>query len=293
VNAGAPSSGASARRPEPCSGLLFYRHGDAAPLDKPGKSFTLRSPMTASAPSSPDTTAPAPAPGAATRALIERQLWVLGRLAEAGLNVALAIEQQATTAAAAETPEAVPAPAPAPAPPRGVHGDVALAYARASRAVRLTVALQAKLIKDLQALDEVAARLERGAKAEAERARQAHETARKERVERIVERVIRAELGDDDEDAVDRLAEAAWERLDHDDIYGDLTAQPVGEIIARVCRDLGLSPDWARLAEEAWAREEIHSGAAGSPFLALSWADPPGRAAAAELPPTEPQAASP
>lgn len=245
--------------------------------------------MTASAPSSPQPAdAPASAPGAAPRALIERQLWVLGRLAEAGLNVALAIEQQATAAAKARD---AAEPPPAAEPGRVVQGDVALAYARASRAVRLTVALQAKLIKDLQALDEVDARLRRGAQAEAERARQAVETARKERVERIVERVIRAELADEDE--ADRLAEAAWERLDHDDIYGDLTARPVGEIIARVCRDLGLSPDWAALAEEAWAREEIAGGAAGSPFLALGWTGPPGRAAAAAGPLAKPQAASP
>jgi len=247
--------------------------------------------MTASATSSPQPDAPAASP----RALIERQLWVLGRLAEAGLNVALAIEQQAT-AAAADPDAAEPPPSLEPGR-RVVQGDVALAYARASRAVRLTVALQAKLIKDLQALDEVAARLRRGEQAEVERARQARETARKERVERIVERVIRAELNDEDE--ADRLAEAAWERLDHDDIYGDLTAQPVGEIIARVCRDLGLSPDWAALAEEAWAREEIAGGAAGSPFLALSWPGPPlrataeSRALAADPPAAEPQAASP
>jgi hypothetical protein len=249
--------------------------------------------MTASAPPSPQADDQAPAPGAAPRALIERQLWVLGRLAEVGLNVALAIEQQAT--AAAEAPDAAePPPAsrpPTPKPGRVVQGDIALAYARASRAVRLTVALQARLIKDLQALDEAAARLRRGEQAEAERARQALETARKERVERIVERVIRAELSDEVE--ADRLAEAAWERLDADEIYGDLLAQPVGEIIARLCRDLGLAPDWIQLAEEAWARQEIDSGAAGSPFLALSWPDPPGRAAAAPAPVAEPQAASP
>lgn len=255
--------------------------------------------MTASATSSLQAADPAPAPGAAARALIERQLWVLGRLAEAGLNVALAIEQQAT--AAAEDPDAAEPP-PTAEPGRVVQGpivqgDVALAYARASRAVRLTVALQAKLIKDLQALDEAAARQRRGEQAEAERARLSRETARKERVERIVERVIRAELGEADE--AERLAEAAWERLDHDDIYGDLSARPVGEIIACVCRDLGLSPDWGRLAEEAWAREEIDAGAAGSPFLALGWPGPTlhattaWRASAADPPAAEPQAASP
>jgi len=229
---------------------------------------------------------PAPAAAAAARGLIERQLWVLGRLAEAGLNVALAIERQAMAAAdaGAGDPEAAPAG-------RVVEGDIALAYSRAARAVRLTVALQAKLIKDLQALDEGLARKRRGDQVNASRALEASQAARKARVERIVERVIQAETFDEGE--VDRLTEAAYERLDHDEIYGDLLARPVSEIITLVCRDLGLSPDWSRLAEEAWAQEEIESGVAGSPWTTLKWVDPPGVPATAEPAPTEPQAASP
>jgi hypothetical protein len=248
--------------------------------------FTFRSQTTAPAALSPSTAQaepPAPA-GAAARGLIERQLWVLGRLAEAGLNVALAIERQAMAAADAEDPEAAPAG-------RVVEGDIALAYSRAARAVRLTVALQAKLVKDLQALDEGLARKRRGDQVNASRALEASQAARKARVERIVERVIQAETFDEGE--VDRLTEAAYERLDHDEIYGDLLARPVSEILALICRDLGLSPDWSRLAEEAWAQEEIESGVAGSPWTTLKWVDPPAPPAAVEPAPTEPQAASP
>jgi hypothetical protein len=70
------------------------------------------------------------------------------------------------------------------------------------------------------------------------------------------------------------------ERLDDDDIYGDVIARPVGELVALICRDLGLEPDWARLAEEAWAREEIERGDARSPFANLhreAVANPPAR----------------
>ena len=187
---------------------------------------------------------------AAPRALIERQLWVLGRLAEAGLNLALAIERQGTAE------DAGPAAA----------SDVALAYGRVSRAVRLTLALQAKVIQDLQALDEIAARRLDGDCDRAERERRSLAQQRKDRVQRIVERVIEAETPCETE--VDRLADAAAERLEHDDIYGDLATRPVGEIIALVCRDLGLSPDWSRLAEEAWAQDEIRDRAPASPFAA-------------------------
>ncbi|CAN7277733.1 hypothetical protein LJR225_001391 [Phenylobacterium sp. LjRoot225] len=219
------------------------------------------------------------------RGLIERQLGLLGRLAEAGLNIALAVERQ-VMAVEAGSPEAG-----SPEAVKVVQG-LALAYGRVSRAVRLTVALQSRLVKDLQEIDVVAARRRAGEQADAGRARQQREAARKARVERIVERLIRAEVGDEAE--VDRLADEAYERLDHDDIYGDLLAKPVSEIVAMVCRDLGLAPDWGRLAEEAWAQEEIDGGAAGSPLMALRWLDPPQpQTNPADPPPMAPQAASP
>lgn len=233
----------------------------------------------------PATQADSPAPAEAAagpRALIERQLWVLGRLAEAGLNLALAIERQGTTEVTTEDAAQV------------AQGDVALAYSRVSRAVRLTVALQARTLQDLQALDEVAARRLDAAHGKAGR-------ERKDRVQRIVERVIEAEAPSEAE--VERLADEAAERLEHDDIYGDLTARPVGEIVALICRDLGLSPDWTRLAQEAWAQDEIGERAPGSPFTAslapLSpaprWLKPEEPPEAAAGPPKRrrPRAASP
>jgi hypothetical protein len=213
----------------------------------------------------------APAGGAEdwARPPIERQLALLGRLAEAGLEIALAIERQATgmaTSAGAQGDTTAVA-----------RGDIALAYARVARAVRMTVALQSKRIKELQALEEGAARALVAAEAEEDDARLDLEDARKARVERIVTRVIKAQL--DDEDAVERLADEASERLDDEDLYGDVLARPFSEIVADICRDLGLDPDWSRLAQEPWAREEIDSGQAGAPLAA-----PPARGAEARPP---------
>jgi len=36
----------------------------------------------------------------------------------------------------------------------------------------------------------------------------------------------------------------------------EILKRPTAEIIALICRELGLSDDWPRLAEEAWAREQ-------------------------------------
>jgi hypothetical protein len=67
----------------------------------------------------------------------------------------------------------------------------------------------------------------------------------------------------------------ASERLDRDDVYGDLLARPVSELVALICRDLGLDPDWPVLADEAWAREEMADGAPGWPLAGLG-NPPPG-----------------
>ena len=183
------------------------------------------------------------------RPMLERQLQMLGELAEMGLNVARAIERQAVQAGA-ET---------------GVQ-DIALAYARASRAVRMTIALQAKLIGALQALEQRAPFEARWAEILGEAARNDH--PRRARIERIARRIIKAEHPDQDQ--VERLADEAAERLDDQDLYGDVLSRPISEVVALICRDLGLSPDWPRLAQEAWALEEIAGGVPGWPLA--EWA---------------------
>jgi hypothetical protein len=185
--------------------------------------------------------------------MTERQLWMLGRLAELGLNIVEAIERQATR----------PPPSDAADPQSAAvfHGDLALAYARASRAVRMSIALQARLMGE---------RREQAA-AEATQSRVAavrDRPARRARIDRIVERLAQAEH--DDDEAVEQCRAEAAERLDDIDVFGDVLERPVSETIEMICRELGLSPDWPTLAQEAWARQEIDSGAVGAPLAGLS-----------------------
>jgi hypothetical protein len=174
---------------------------------------------------------------------------MLGLLAEAGLEVALAIERRAK---AADQDSDI-----------DLNG-LSLAYSRVSRAARVTIVLQSRLIDDLKALEEVAARK----RTDAELAEDCEQYTRREgdkaRVERIVERIVMA--AHDDEAEINRLVIEAGHRLDDEDLYDDILSRPMGEIVALICRDIGLSPDWTRLAEEAWAQAEIASGAPGSPF---------------------------
>jgi len=191
------------------------------------------------------------AAGDLARALLERQLWVLGQLADGGLEIARAIERRATSD---ESPDAVLDGAP-------------MAYARVARAVRMTLMLQSKLIADLQSLEAKAAHEAAHGHCLKGAQRVGLECDQKDRIGRIIGRIAGADGADEDE--VERLAEEAAERLDQDDLYGDILTRPVSEIIALICKDLGLEPDWPQLAEEAWAKAEIENGAAGGPLAAM------------------------
>ena len=183
------------------------------------------------------------------RLLIAEQLQMLKRVAQVGLEVSLEIERQARgDVAEGARPAAV--------------GDIALAFARTARAMRLTVMLQSRLAKDLAGLDEAGAKASAEAGVRADEARAGLEQARKGSVERIVGRV--AEAAGEDEDKVESLVLEASERLDDDDIYGDVLARPVSEVVADICQDLGLAPDWPRLAAEAWAQAESGAGPSGA-----------------------------
>ena len=149
-----------------------------------------------------------------------------------------------------------------------------MAFARVARAVRMAALLQTRLVRELGEMRSAAAardeRARKAAVAEAESAQAQLDPAygHKARVEAIVGRVARAEC--DDEDRLDELVHETAERLDYDDIFGDVLTRPVGELVSLICRDLGLEPDWARLREEAWALEEAAGGDPRSPFHATS-----------------------
>jgi hypothetical protein len=180
----------------------------------------------------PDPTdAPAPAD---PRALIEGQMAMLSRLAEVGMEIAEACGREAK----------------APPAEGAARSHPGLVFARVARAVRMTIALQSRLMKDLAALDR--------ADEIAERART---TKRRTRLAQLIEDAARAKVdaqreagarfwADEDavEDEIEALTSEGYERLiDAED--GGLWGRPFDAVVAAVCKDLGLSPDWtARIA---------------------------------------------
>jgi hypothetical protein len=197
------------------------------------------------------TTTPSPkiaAPGIGSvewaEPIFARQVAVLGQLAEKGLEMALDIAEEAKADDASETCVA--------------------RYAKAARAVRVSLMLQSKLIHDFQAAQRKQAEADRMAAIGGKFSRTEQVEARKARLGRIVERVAGPEREGTYE--LERQFGEAAERLDQDDLYGDILTRPVSELVAIICQDLGLDPDWPRLAEELWAREEIASGDPGWPL---------------------------
>ncbi|QUD88694.1 hypothetical protein [Phenylobacterium montanum] len=181
---------------------------------------------------------------AMARGVAERQVAFLDRLAEAGTRMAEALAQRTVEEAAG-------------------GGDVEgldRAFQKVTRAVRLTLALQTKVIKDLAALEAGQVRVAAAVTPEDPL------DQRRRRIARIVNRVV----ADDEATAwkAERLFGRVWERLSDEDIYGDVLSQPIGVVIEMICRDLEIPVNWVHLAREAWAVEEMASGDETSPFVA-------------------------
>lgn len=205
---------------------------------------------------------------------VDTATWRLGllvELTEIGMELARAVRRD--VAAAAEE-EAACEPAHAPASPDALAAGVAarrdlcLAFSRVSRAVRQTLGLHARLEAGVSTAAQAPVSFAEQASGALERVRaRLALLARREKVEGTVREAIQIETADVAE--VRRLVEVLDERLERD-YRLDFGDQPIGEMVALICRDLGLNPDWNRWAFEDWAREEAESRALGSPFA--DWA---------------------
>ena len=147
----------------------------------------------------------------------ERRLRLLEELAEICMELARALKP---CAQAAETP----------------GKDPAAAFAPLSRAIRLTLALEAKTDEALRDLKAGVVR------------------AREDRVRDLVLNVAERECEDIDD--FDNIYEALKERLEEDEAYVDCGDRPLRETVERLCKDLQLTPDWSRWDGEGWIVED-------------------------------------
>ena len=137
-----------------------------------------------------------------------------------------------------------------------------------SRAVRQTVALEAKLDldADARAAEQARAAIEGAGRPDhGDLARQ-----RRDRARDAVEAAIEAAVDPDRDPAqAEWLYDALHERLDDPEDATGPADRPISLVVADICRDLGLEPDWDLWADADWAVEEALERAPGSPFLAV------------------------
>jgi hypothetical protein len=197
-----------------------------------------------------DASAEAPDP-AILRA--ERRLAMLEELAQIGMDLARALGRQALAGAEPTAPDAE-ASTDGSATPITPAADPSVAFARISRAIRLTLALEARTDEQLRALRAgVAAETE--ARRVAVRKRAADEAAarsqaRRDAVEHLVTEAAEREV--EDLGALNDVLEALEERLRDDEAYFDLDQAPLRETVERLCADLELTPDWSQWEGEGW-----------------------------------------
>lgn len=217
-------------------------------------------------------------PAAAAIEHAERRLATLRRLAELGMKLAEELAGRAVPGADRPEPK---------------H-DPAESFARISRAVRLTLALEAKFEQDLAALragDAVAAPSVDphprppfddpwGLK------KRDHPSAHRNRIRDNVWDVMNHEI--EDLYQSQELLDSLHERLTEGERYDSVLYRPLRESVEAICKDLGLAPDWSRWTEDGFppdTRNPRHNWAS-------MWRPNPERAEARRLANAERKAAA-
>ena len=209
------------------------------------------------------------APSDLADARAERQARVLERLCDLCMDVAEALREQVLGQVAAR--EAVDA------------GQTALALSRIARAVRLTLALEARLAEPPP--ERAAAAGAPGAVAKPD-IRFFLRAKRRGHCALAAFKAIEL-VADGDNDRREELRSEVRERLR--EVDDDIMNRPIGEVVAILCREFGLPYDPTLWADEPWAIEEAENAESPwpPPAAAGRWAGPaprPPRAGRADRP---------
>jgi hypothetical protein len=179
----------------------------------------------------------------------ERRLRLLEELAEIGMELARALRPCAPADRACDDAASGDS-ATDKGPDKG--RDPADAFARLSRAIRLTLALEARTDEALRDLKSGIVRMRAAelARAAAAQGRQIREA----RICGLVMEVAAAEIADGD--GFEGFCYDLKERLADDEAFWNDSDRPVRDIVEHLCKCFGLAPDWSRWDGEGWIDEE-------------------------------------
>ena len=148
--------------------------------------------------------------------------------------------------------------------------DLSLRFGRVAKAVRMTLALDARLCEESQIATEAKAKVRRAE-------RHARLENRKVDVYNGMARCLERDIWDETETRNGRDRDEIEYEYDHLDLTDDqYLNQPVSVIIAKICEDLDIAIDWHGLRTEDWALEERKTKPIGSAYangvpLPLDW----------------------
>lgn len=179
----------------------------------------------------------------------ERRLRLLEELADIGMDLVRALRPDAEAAAgdaARETARTESHPA--------KRRDPVDLYANVSRAVRLTLALEARTdaaLTELKAdLSQTRQREQRVAAWSADAAVDERGASRRDQVRRCLRTAAETEA--ESPEQLDDFFLAIEQRLAEDPAYADLDDRPLREIVERLCFDLHIYPNWTRWTGAGW-----------------------------------------
>jgi hypothetical protein len=201
-----------------------------------------------------------PDPRAAEIQRAERQLLMLDRMAELGMELAEAVQRRAVAEASAPVTVTTE-------PARPLNREPGEIFVRVTRAVRLTLAMQMSLQKTIRTLREAPAAEATpaaGGPADYDNDRgtawvpgywrkhhsETNDGSRKDLVRDLVWDVANHDI--DDIFKAQRTLSELHERLKETETYDEFLFQPLRETVEAVCADLGLTPDWSRWTGDGW-----------------------------------------
>ena len=219
----------------------------------------------------PAPAAPTPAETPAER--VERQARGLREMQAIILSIARAEEQVALARAAQalNAAEAGLTPAAGSRVAQKDGADPGLAISRIARTLRLTQAMESRLYDDLAAGPARKAEPEPSAEEPRRKAARMRAAILSATILPVVDQIIEgAEDPEGDGSDSERRHDHLDERLQDEDEIVNLGTLPIGASIARLCAQIGLTPDWSLWEDTPWAIKEAQTDAPGSPY-GRSW----------------------